>query len=126
MSFWNRNNIVSEIRTMKTCLVLENHKGCLKIAQKKCVTNIKLTAELWLKHCYSKVSHIHTTRVFQACAEFLELCQTDGRKWYKMLEHEYNQKLKLQELLEQCAKEQNSLEMQAKKIRPTAESPGMS
>ncbi|XP_052800519.1 oxysterol-binding protein 1-like [Mya arenaria] len=67
---------------------------------------------------------ITSNAMINACAEFLELCQTDGKKWYKMLEHEYNQKLKLQELLEQCAKEQNTLEMQAKKIRPGAESPG--
>ncbi|XP_052270365.1 oxysterol-binding protein 1-like isoform X2 [Dreissena polymorpha] len=66
---------------------------------------------------------ITSNAMINACAEFLELASTDGKKWYKMLEHEYNQKLKLQELLEQCAKEQNSLEMKAKKIRPSPDNP---
>ncbi|XP_060574796.1 oxysterol-binding protein 1-like isoform X2 [Ruditapes philippinarum] len=58
---------------------------------------------------------ITSNAMINACAEFLELAQTDGKRWYKMLEHEYNQKLKLQELLEQLAKDQNTLEIQAKK-----------
>ena len=53
--------------------------------------------------------------MLQACSEFLELAQTDGKRWHKMLQHEYEQKLKLQEALEQLAKDQNTLERQAKK-----------
>ncbi|XP_060582320.1 oxysterol-binding protein 1-like [Ruditapes philippinarum] len=70
---------------------------------------------------------ITSNAMINACAEFLELAQTDGKRWYKMLEHEYNQKLKLQELLEQLAKDQNTLEIQAKKsmLPVTGENLGM-
>lgn len=69
---------------------------------------------------------ITSNAMINACAEFLELAQTDGKRWHKMLEHEYNQKLKLQELLEQLAKDQNTLEIQAKKsMKPaTTDAPG--
>ena len=53
--------------------------------------------------------------MLQACSEFLDLAQNDGKRWHKMLQHEYEQKLKLQEALEQLAKDQNTLERQAKK-----------
>lgn len=58
---------------------------------------------------------ITSNAMINACSEFLELAQTDGKRWHKMLQHEYEQKLKLQEALEQLAKDQNTLERQAKK-----------
>ena len=69
----------------------------------------------------------HTVSCLQACSEFLELAQTDGKRWHKMLQHEYEQKLKLQEALEQLAKDQNTLERQAKKcmhVGGSTETPG--
>ena len=54
------------------------------------------------------------------------MAKTDGKRWQRLLEHEYTQKLRLQELLEQLAKDQNSLEIQAKKSMHSsgAENPG--
>ncbi|XP_045172406.2 oxysterol-binding protein 1-like isoform X2 [Mercenaria mercenaria] len=94
---------------------LEQLEGAPDVSSKTKVINERAT-----------MFRITSNAMINACAEFLELAQTDGKRWHKMLEHEYNQKLKLQELLEQLAKDQNSLEIQAKKsmLPVTADNPG--
>lgn len=56
-------------------------------------------------------------KMFQACSEFLELAQSQGHKWQKMLQHEQDQRQKLEEIIEQLARQQNILEQAAKTHR---------
>lgn len=52
--------------------------------------------------------------MLQACSEFLDLAQSQGQKWQKMLHHEKNQRQRLEEIIEQLARQQNILEQAAK------------
>jgi len=53
--------------------------------------------------------------LFQACADYLDLAQSQGRRWQKMLQYEHEQRLRLEEMVEQLAKQHSSFEKQARK-----------
>ena len=46
----------------------------------------------------------------QACRDFLELAETHSRKWQRALQYERDQRIHLEETIEQLAKQHNSLE----------------
>lgn len=46
----------------------------------------------------------------QACKDFLELAETHSRKWQRALQYEQEQRIHLEETIEQLAKQHNSLE----------------
>lgn len=46
----------------------------------------------------------------QACRDFLDLAETHSRKWQRMLQYEREQRIRLEETIEQLAKQHNSLE----------------
>lgn len=50
----------------------------------------------------------------QTCLEYLELAQSQGKKWQKMLQHEREQRIQLEEMVEQLAREQSALEQVSK------------
>ena len=59
---------------------------------------------------------------FQACAEFLELAQSQEKKWQRALQNERNQRLRLEETVECLAKQHNTLERQCQKKTGTSPS----
>lgn len=46
----------------------------------------------------------------QACRDFLELAETHSRKWQRALQYEREQRIHLEETIEQLAKQHNNLE----------------
>lgn len=50
----------------------------------------------------------------QACNEFHEVASVQGKRWQKLLSHEHEQRLKLEDMVEQLAKDQISLEKKAR------------
>ncbi|XP_022106011.1 oxysterol-binding protein 1-like isoform X2 [Acanthaster planci] len=48
--------------------------------------------------------------MINACGEYLELAQAQGRKWQKALQYERDQRLRLEDTIETLAKQHNSLE----------------
>lgn len=46
----------------------------------------------------------------KACKDFLELAETHSRKWQRALQYEQEQRIHLEETIEQLAKQHNSLE----------------
>ncbi|GBM53080.1 Oxysterol-binding protein 2 [Araneus ventricosus] len=61
--------------------------------------------------------------VINACRDYLQLAQTQGLKWMKMIQHEHEQRLHLEEMVEQLAKQHSLLERAAKGA--SAISPGI-
>ncbi|KAG0440875.1 hypothetical protein HPB47_016143 [Ixodes persulcatus] len=57
---------------------------------------------------------ITSTAMMNACSEYVQLAQSQGRKWVRMLQHEHEQCLRLQEMVEQLAKQHSHLERAAK------------
>merc|ERR1719309_698689 len=58
---------------------------------------------------------ITSNAMINACTEFMELTQMQGRKWQRLLSHEREQRLRLEEMVEQLARQHSQLEHQCKK-----------
>merc|ERR1719370_1637464 len=58
---------------------------------------------------------ITSNAMINACTEFMELTQSQGRKWQRLLAHEREQRLRLEEMVEQLARQHSQLEHQCKK-----------
>ncbi|KAG8182462.1 hypothetical protein JTE90_020383 [Oedothorax gibbosus] len=57
---------------------------------------------------------ITSNAMINACQDYLQLAQTQGRKWQRMVQHEHEQRLRLEEMVEQLAKQHSHLERAAK------------
>ncbi|XP_026284564.1 oxysterol-binding protein 1 isoform X2 [Frankliniella occidentalis] len=57
---------------------------------------------------------ITSATVINACQDYLLLAQSQGRKWQKMLQHERDQRQRLEEVVEQLARQHSHLEQAAK------------
>lgn len=53
---------------------------------------------------------ITSTAMINACNDFLQLAQAQGKKWHKAIVHEREQRLRLEETVETLAKQHNTLE----------------
>jgi len=62
---------------------------------------------------------ITSNAMINACSQYLELTQTQGRKWQRILSHEREQRLRLEEMVEQLARQHSQLENQCKKTTST-------
>lgn len=56
---------------------------------------------------------ITSNAMLNACSEYLTLAQTHGKKWQKLLQHEHDTRLRLEEMVEQLAKQHSHLEQRA-------------
>lgn len=57
---------------------------------------------------------ITSNAMINTCSEYLELAQTQGRKWQRVLQHERDQRVRLEEIVEQLARQHSILEQAAK------------
>ncbi|XP_065201788.1 oxysterol-binding protein 1-like [Planococcus citri] len=62
---------------------------------------------------------IASNTMINTCLEYLELAQSQGKKWQKMLQHEREQRIQLEEMVEQLAREQSALERVSKPLENT-------
>lgn len=61
------------------------------------------------------VFRITTTAMLKACNDYLEMASGQGKHWQRMLQYEHEQRLRLEELVEQLGKQHSSLERQVRK-----------
>ncbi|CAH1802241.1 unnamed protein product [Owenia fusiformis] len=66
---------------------------------------------------------ITTNAMINACTEYLDIAQSQGKRWQKMLQHEHEQRLRLEEMVEQLAKQHSSFEKQVRKSFPAVNLP---
>lgn len=63
---------------------------------------------------------ITSNAMIKSSAEYLKLTQSQGRKWQRMLQHERQQRIQLEEMVEQLAREQTAFERVSKKTLPNS------
>lgn len=56
---------------------------------------------------------ITSSAMIKACSEYVTLAHTHGKKWQKLLQHEHESRLRLEEMIEQLAKQHSHLEQRA-------------
>ncbi|XP_048467264.1 oxysterol-binding protein 2-like isoform X2 [Rhincodon typus] len=76
--------------------------------------NLKLPAESGEKiktvNERATLFRITSNAMINACRDFLDLAETHSRKWQRALQYEREQRIRLEETIEQLAKQHNSLE----------------
>jgi len=85
--------------------------------EKKHGSNSDISLNLRMKNMNERATlfKITSNAMINACTEFMELTQTQGRKWQRLLSHEREQRLRLEEMVEQLARQHSQLEHQCKK-----------
>ncbi|XP_064612386.1 LOW QUALITY PROTEIN: oxysterol-binding protein 1-like [Liolophura sinensis] len=61
---------------------------------------------------------ITSNAMINACSDYLDLAQAQGRRWQRMLHSEHEQRMKLEEMVEHLAKQQASFENKVRKSIP--------
>ncbi|XP_076045090.1 oxysterol binding protein isoform X2 [Oratosquilla oratoria] len=57
---------------------------------------------------------ISSNVMINACSDYVEASSTAGHKWHKLLQHERDQRLRLEDMVEQLARQHSHLEQEAK------------
>ncbi|XP_014662052.1 PREDICTED: oxysterol-binding protein 1-like isoform X2 [Priapulus caudatus] len=69
----------------------------------------------------STLFRITANAMINACSDYLSHAQSQGRRWQRALLHEHEQRLRLEEMVEQLAKQHSHLEMEARKESKTVQ-----
>merc|ERR1719369_142023 len=94
---------------------LEQATGGLKDAGEKKLELGNIQPKVKILNERATLFKITSNAMINACTEYLELTQTQGKKWQRLLSHEREQRLRLEEMVEQLARQHSQLEHQCKK-----------
>ncbi|XP_008118001.1 oxysterol-binding protein 2 isoform X2 [Anolis carolinensis] len=107
-------NLSNKLEDLSTCNdLLAKHGAALQRSLSE-LENLKLPAESGEKikavNERATLFRITSNAMINACRDFLELADTHSRKWQRVLQHEREQRIRLEETIEQLAKQHNHLE----------------
>ncbi|XP_078523185.1 oxysterol-binding protein 2-like isoform X2 [Lissotriton helveticus] len=107
-------NLSSKLEDLNTCNdLIAKHGAALQRSLSE-LENLKLATESGDKikavNERATLFRITSNAMINACRDFLELAETHSRKWHRVLQHEREQRIRLEETIEQLAKQHNSLE----------------
>ncbi|XP_064378447.1 oxysterol-binding protein 2 isoform X2 [Dromaius novaehollandiae] len=104
----------SKLEDLSTCNdLIAKHGAALQRSLSE-LENLKLPAESGEKikavNERATLFRITSNAMINACRDFLDLAETHSRKWQRVLQYEREQRIRLEETIEQLAKQHNSLE----------------
>ncbi|XP_043924243.1 oxysterol-binding protein 2-like [Protopterus annectens] len=107
-------SLSSKLDDLCTCNdLIAKHGAALQRSLSE-LENLKLPAEGGEKikavNERATLFRITSNAMINACRDFLELAETHSRKWQRTLQYERDQRTRLEETIEQLAKQHNSLE----------------
>ncbi|XP_078087550.1 oxysterol-binding protein 1-like [Mustelus asterias] len=106
--------LTSKVEDLSTCNDLIAKHGTALQRSLSELENLKLPPESSekIKQVNERATlfRITSNAMINACRDFLLLAQTHSKKWQKALQHEREQRIRLEETLEQLAKQHNNLE----------------
>ncbi|XP_074869251.1 oxysterol-binding protein 2 isoform X2 [Carettochelys insculpta] len=107
-------SLASKLEDLSTCNdLLAKHGAALQRSLSE-LESLKLPAESGekIKAVTERATlfRITSNAMINACRDFLELAESHSRKWQRALQHEREQRIRLEETIEQLAKQHNSLE----------------
>ncbi|XP_067861701.1 oxysterol-binding protein 2-like isoform X4 [Heptranchias perlo] len=106
--------LASKLEDLSQCNdLIAKHGAALQRSLSE-LENLKLPAESGEKikavNERATLFRITSNAMINACRDFLELAETHSRKWQRALQCEREQRIRLEETIEQLAKQHNSLE----------------
>ncbi|KAJ7309567.1 hypothetical protein JRQ81_007617 [Phrynocephalus forsythii] len=107
-------SLSSKLEDLSTCNdLIAKHGAALQRSLSE-LESLKLPAESGEKvkavNERATLFRITSNAMINACRDFLDLAETHSRKWQRALQHEREQRIRLEETIEQLAKQHNSLE----------------
>ncbi|XP_053671044.1 oxysterol-binding protein 1 [Anopheles nili] len=109
------------LENLKTCYdLITKHGAALQRALSELETGDDLVNKTKIVSERATLFRISSNAMMNACSDYLQTSQTQGHKWSKMLQHEREQKLHLEEMVEQLARQHSHLEQAATRHRPNA------
>lgn len=109
------------LENLKTCYdLITKHGTALQRALSELETGDDLVNKTKIVSERATLFRISSNAMINACSDYLQTAQTQGHKWSKMLQHERDQKLHLEEMVEQLARQHSHLEQAANRHRPNA------
>ncbi|XP_064530622.1 oxysterol-binding protein 2 isoform X2 [Pseudopipra pipra] len=104
----------SKLEDLSTCNdLIAKHGAALQRSLSE-LENLRLPAESGEKikavNERATLFRITSNAMINACRDFLDLAESHSRKWQRLLQHEREQRIRLEETIEQLAKQHNSLE----------------
>ncbi|XP_043385895.1 oxysterol-binding protein 2 isoform X2 [Chelonia mydas] len=107
-------SLASKLEDLSTCNdLIAKHGAALQRSLSE-LENLKLPAESGEKikavNERATLFRITSNAMINACRDFLELAESHSRKWQRALQYEREQRICLEETIEQLAKQHNSLE----------------
>ncbi|XP_068102548.1 oxysterol-binding protein 2 isoform X1 [Hyperolius riggenbachi] len=106
--------LTSKLDDLSTCNdLIAKHGAALQRSLSE-LENLKLAADSSdkIKSVNERATlfRITSNAMINACRDFLDLAETHSRKWHRALQYEREQRVRLEETIEQLAKQHNSLE----------------
>lgn len=118
------------MENLKTCYdLITKHGAALQRALSELESGEDLTNKNKIVNERATLFRISSNAMINACTDYLSTAQTQGHKWSKMLQHERDQRLSLETVVEQLARQHSHLEAAAAHQRqrnnkdPTVTSP---
>ncbi|KFP72440.1 Oxysterol-binding protein 1, partial [Acanthisitta chloris] len=107
-------SLSSKLEDLSTCNELIAKHGAALQRSLSELESLKLPAESGEKikavNERATLFRITSNAMINACRDFLDLAESHSRKWQRLLQHEREQRIRLEETIEQLAKQHNSLE----------------
>ncbi|XP_058053409.1 oxysterol-binding protein 2 [Anopheles bellator] len=108
-----------KLENLKTCYdLITKHGAALQRALSELESGDDLANKTKIVSERATLFRISSNAMINACSDYLQTSQTQGHKWSKMLQHERDQKLHLEEMVEQLARQHSHLEQAANRHRP--------
>lgn len=107
-------DLTIKLENLKTCYdLITKHGSALQRALSELESGEDLSNKNKIVNERATLFRISSNAMINACTDYLSTAQTQGHKWSKMLQHERDQKLHLEEMVEQLARQHSHLEQAA-------------
>ncbi|CAO1304197.1 unnamed protein product [Diamesa hyperborea] len=100
-----------KLENLKTCYdLITKHGAALQRALAELETGEDLVSKNKIVNERATLFRISSNAMINACTDYLQTATTQGHKWSKMLQHERDQRVHLEEMVEQLARQHSHLE----------------
>ncbi|XP_042856233.1 oxysterol-binding protein 1-like isoform X3 [Penaeus japonicus] len=121
--------LTAKLEDLRTChdLIMKHGAALQKsLAELEALDNTQdLTAKIKTVNERATLFRISSNAMINACNDYVDVSGTAGRKWQRLLQHERDQRLRLEDMVEQLARQHSHLEQEAKEQMNQAMPPGL-
>ncbi|XP_042242239.1 oxysterol-binding protein 1-like isoform X2 [Homarus americanus] len=122
--------LTAKLEDLRTChdLIIKHGAALQKsLGELEALDNTHdLTAKTKTVNERATLFRISSNAMINACNDYVEVSSTAGRKWQRLLQHERDQRVRLEDMVEQLARQHSHLEQEAKEQMNQAMPPGHS